>query len=81
MHHSKIVPLCMLAITACTPPPRPPEEPQPPEPIVHEDPIAGDPAAIEREEIGEERLDSARIVEPGPAEAEVRTGSSFERPD
>lgn len=81
MRHSSTAILCILALAACMPPPRPPEDPHPPEPVVQEDPIEGDPADIEGEELGEDHMDNAKVVEPGPAEAEVQTGESFERPD
>jgi len=81
MRHSSIATLCLLALSACPPPPRPPEDPHPPEPVVREDPIEGDPADIEGEELGEDHMDNAKLVEPGPAEAEVRTRESLEQPD
>jgi len=69
-----LLPWLLLAIPACRqPPPSPPDDPHPPEPVVQEDPIAGDPTDIEHpEEIGEEHMDRAKLVEPGPAETEVR---------
>jgi hypothetical protein len=70
-----------LAVPACrTPPPNPPEDPHPSEPVA-QDPIEGDPTDIEGDEIGEDHTDSAKVVEPGPAETEVQTGESFEQPD
>lgn len=62
-------------------PSNPPEETRTVEPTVQEDPIEGDPADIENpEEIGEEQMDSAKLVSPGPAEAEVQTGHSLDEP-
>ena len=75
---------CLLAtVPACRqPPPGPPDDPQPPEPVVQEDPIEGNAADIENpEEIGEEQMDSAKVVSPGPAETEVLTGKTPEAPD
>lgn len=72
----------LLATPACRQPPPNPPDPQPPEPIVQEDPIEGDAADIEHpEEIGDEQMDSAKVVSPGPAETEVLTGKTPEEPD
>jgi hypothetical protein len=73
----------VLAVPACRqPPPIPPEDPQPPEPVAQEDPIPGDAADIENlEEIGDEHMDSAKVVDPGPAETEVRMGNDATWPD
>lgn len=72
----------LLALPACRqPPPTPPEDPPPPDPVVQEDPIAGDPADIERPEIGEEHTDSAKVVSPGPAETEVQQRNDSTWPD
>jgi hypothetical protein len=74
--------LLVLALPACRQePPTPPEDPYPSAPVTDDDPIAGDPADIEREEIGEEHTDNAKVVEPGPAETEVQTGETFEQPE
>lgn len=84
MFRSSIVAISMLvlALPGCRQePPSAPEDAYPSEPMTDEDPIDGDPAAIEREEIGENYMDNAKVVEPGPAETEVQTGASFEQPD
>lgn len=73
-----VIPCLALASAAChRPPSTTPEEPVP---VTQEDPLEGDPAAIEREEIGEDHVDSAKVVEPGPAEAEVQERDGM-RPD
>lgn len=56
----------LLALPACAERPSDTES-QPPSDVG----VEGDPAEIEGEEIGEESIDSARAVEPGPAELEV----------
>jgi hypothetical protein len=73
----------LLATPACRqPPPDPPGDPHPPEPVVADDPIEGNAADIENpEEIGDEQMDSAKIVSPGPAETEVQTGKSLDEPE
>jgi hypothetical protein len=74
--------LLVLALYGCRQePPAPPEDAYPSEPMTDEDPIEGDPADIEGEELGEDQMDNAKVVDPGPAETEVQTGESFERPD
>ena len=75
--------ILVLLVPACRqPPPDPPGDPHPPEPVVADDPIEGDPADIENlEEIGDEQMDSAKIVSPGPAETEVQRGNDATWPD
>ena len=59
-----------LAVLACrrSPPVPPGTEVEPP---AQEDPIDG-------KELGEHAADEAKIVEPGPAESEVRTGDELD---
>jgi hypothetical protein len=69
----------LLSPLACRrSPPVPPDVPL--EPIVQEDPIEEE-AGDGRGKIGEDEPDTARIVEPGPAETEVRTGKVPEQPE
>lgn len=60
----------VLAPLACrrSPPVPPGTEIEPP---TQEDPIDG-------KEMGEDKTDEAKIVEPGPAESEVRTGDELD---
>ena len=69
----------VLTLACCRPsPPNPPTDPHPPEPVVQQDPIEGDPSDIEGEEIGEDHMDNAKIVEPGPADAAVGTRNALD---
>jgi hypothetical protein len=59
-----------VATTACrrSPPVPPDTEIEPP---TQEDPLDG-------KELGESKTDEAKIVEPGPAESELRTGDELD---
>lgn len=72
------LPWLVLTLLGCQPSTTTtPPEPDASVPVTQEDPIEGDPTDIEREEIGEDYVDSAKVVEPGPAEAEVRKRESL----
>lgn len=73
----------LLALPACRQSSsNPPEEgAAPSDPATDVDPLEGEPADIEGDEIGEDQLDDAKVVEPGPAESEVQKGNSETWPD
>jgi hypothetical protein len=63
---------CILLVAACLAPVACAERPRDAESVEPDDVgIEGDPAEIEGAEIGEETMDNAKAVEPGPAELEV----------
>lgn len=51
-----------------------------PEPPMGEDEDIGDPTEIEGIEIGPDRIDNAKAVEPGPAELEVGSPQAIPEP-